>query len=155
MKVLSRTEFIKVRSEFEDFLSKWTWCRFVTLSTNDPTIGAEKAIERLRKWDAFVNRELVGKDWARRPEDRMWSFYFLEKADAHAHWHGVVRFMSWAPWHQERFDNYASQAWKKLMPSGSSDIQPVSEQSEVVKYVAKSVANSVSYEHYVVPDGFR
>jgi hypothetical protein len=156
----------EMRTEIPGWLDQWRFSRFVTLAFNDPT-SADARIpgsslkfgflrERLRRWDAHMNHALLGKHWAERYADRMFAFYTLEKANVNPHWHGLVRFFSGSGISvsdQERvFDEQAEPCWKKLVRSGTVDVQPITSQQGVSNYVAKTLAYELSYEHYVIPD---
>jgi hypothetical protein len=56
-------------------------------------------------------------------------FYFFEKPNGNAHWHGLVRFFSVENRPrslQERLFNYnAERIWLKLVPPGTVDVQPI------------------------------
>jgi hypothetical protein len=88
----------------------------------------------------------------------MWAFYFLEKPDTNPHWHGLVRFFTFESkplaLQEEIFDRNAERVWKKLVPTGTVDVQPITVQQGVIKYVAKMVPHPISYEQFVVPDEF-
>ena len=111
---------------------------------------------QLRQWDARVNHAILGSKWAKRDSDRIFCFYFLEKPDDNPHWHGLVRFFPIDDFPQEDqerlFDESAGRIWKKLITSGSTDIQPVTRQKGVIDYVSKMLPYPISYEFLVVPD---
>jgi hypothetical protein len=103
-----------------------------------------------------MNHALLGYKWAKRDPDRIFAFYFLEKPNDNPHWHGLVRFFPIDDFsHDEQakiFDENADQIWKKLVRSGSTDIQPVTCQKGVIDYVSKMLAYPLSYEFFVTPD---
>ncbi len=120
--------------------------------------GLKRMRRLLREWDARINRKVVGPNWQKRPEDRIWGFYFLEKPGSNPHWHGLIQFFP--PWpdraeeYAGRFDEWASVFWKELIPTGMADVQRIDNQSRVSDYVVKSLGFGVSYEHFIVPDEF-
>jgi hypothetical protein len=128
-----------LKTEIPAWLEQWKFDRYVTLATNDPSLAGKAKQgssiphgfirDRLREWDGRVNHAILGKHWAKRHSDRMWSFFFLEKPNVNPHWHGLVRFFpvdNMEISDQERmFDANAERIWKALMPSGSVDIQPI------------------------------
>src|SRR4051794_2020527 len=91
-----------LRRHIPAWLDTWEFHMFVTLAFNDESTSSSRLLgsslrygflrERLRKWDAFVNHRILGRKWSKRDAERMWSFFFLEKAETNPHWHGVVRF---------------------------------------------------------------
>lgn len=103
-----------------------------------------------------MNSAILGRHWANRHCDRIWAFYFLEKPASNPHWHGLIRFFpvdNYPQAEQERaFDANALRIWKKLVPSGTVDVQPITVKRGVINYVAKMVSYPISYEHFVTPD---
>ena len=157
-----------LKTEIPSWLEQWKFDRYVTLATNDPSLAGKPrqgssiphgfVRDRLREWDGRVNHAILGKHWAKRHSDRMWSFFFLEKPNANPHWHGLVRFFpvdNMEISYQERmFDDNAERIWKELMPSGSVDIQVITAQRGLADYISKMTPYEVSYEHFVTPDEF-
>jgi hypothetical protein len=88
----------------------------------------------------------------------MWAFYFLEKPNSNPHWHGLVRFFTAENkplgLQESIFDANAERIWKKLVPSGTVDVQPIPVQRGLIDYVAKMVSYPLSYEQFVTPDEF-
>jgi hypothetical protein len=103
-----------------------------------------------------MNSAILGRHWAKRHSDRIWAFYFLEKLSSNPHWHGLIRFFpvdNYPQAEQERaFDSNALPIWKKLVPSGTVDVQPITVQRGVINYVGKMLPYPISYEQFVTPD---
>jgi hypothetical protein len=81
-----------LKTEIPLWLENWKFDRFVTLATNGANLPARTFGSRhdrltglLEEWDGRMNRKLAGAKWSKRPEDRMWAFYFLEKRAANPH----------------------------------------------------------------------
>lgn len=154
--------------EVPAWLELWKFDRYVTLATNDPSLAGKPAPgssiphglirDRLREWDGRVNHAILGKHWAKRHADRMWSFFFLEKADVNPHWHGLVRFFPVENMtigdQTALFEGNAERIWKKLVPPGSVDIQVITEQRGLADYITKMTPHEISYAHFVTPDEF-
>jgi hypothetical protein len=151
-----------------EWLDNWRFHFFVTLSTNDADMGSRSSVgsnerysylrDRLREFDARMNRQLLGREWQRSP-DRMFGFWFLEKPDVNPHWHGLVRFfasgdMDKLALQKAVFQREALKIWTELVPSGEVDIQLIADQPYVSKYVVKSLGHDVNYSNFVVPDQF-
>lgn len=155
----------KVKSKLIDWLNDWQFSRFVTLTFNanapqsrNKIPNTDQVRRTLRKWDAFMNHELIGRYWSERHADRMFNVYFPEKLDSNPHWHGLIRFMD-APGHsvsdqQLDFDTHANRLWTKLVPAGSVDVQTVRWQEGAAKYATKAIEDGVIYELFIVPDEF-
>ena len=50
------------------------------------------------------------------------------------------------------FDQNAELIWKKLVPTGSVDVQPITVPRGVIEYVGKMLGYPVSLESFVTPD---
>jgi hypothetical protein len=112
--------------------------------------------DRLREFDGRMNHSILGRHWAKRHSDRIWAFWFLEKPQLNPHWHGLVRFfpvdnMTIAE-QESIFDQNAERIWKKLVPTGSVNVQPIGVQRGVIEYVGKMLGYPVSLESFVTPD---
>jgi hypothetical protein len=142
---------VPARKLMPRWLDQWEFTRFVTLATNNTSMSGSSLPtsqlpygmlrDKLREWDGRINRAIVGKHWARRQEERIWAFYFLEKPDANPHWHGLVRFFPIAgkprAFQEQVFDEHAEPEWQALVPAGTADVQPVT--------VQKGVADAILY----------
>ena len=154
-----------LKTQIPLWLENWKFDRFVTLATNGANLPARTFGSRhdhltglLEEWDGRMNRKLAGPKWSKRPEDRMWAFYFLEKPAANPHWHGLVRLTpppGMLAKHGELFDRHAESIWKALVPSGTVKSLPIFDQRGVADYVAKSLPYPVSYAYFVTPDQFQ
>ena len=68
------------------WLDQWRFTRFVTLATNDPSLGAKLLQgsnlkygvlrDRLREWDGRMNCQILGKKWAQRELGSDFRFLF-------------------------------------------------------------------------------
>lgn len=155
---------LKLRDALKDWLHRYPFQRRVTLAVNEPLSGrTPEAIglqmrELAKKFDARLCHALIGKNWARLHDHRPLTFFALEKAEAHPHWHGLV----WV--HAEGFelgkqlltiDKEAGKIWKKLAPAGSCDVQRVDNLDKAIDYATKSLPDMLNLECFVVPDEFR
>jgi hypothetical protein len=154
------------RKDFRKWLQEWQFTRFITLTFNDSMVGDAPAAgssqkggfvyARLKMWDARVNAKLLGKHWAKMAPDRTFAFFVLEKSASNPHWHGLVRFYTEDPAELLRqeglFDQHAGRIWRRLVKSGTSDIQIVTDQAGATKYITKSFGNDVDYWNFIVPD---
>jgi hypothetical protein len=147
-----------LKSAIPGWVEQWHFTRFVTLTFNDVAVGEDRMRERLRRWDALINGEILGRDWATRHADRMFAIYFPEKVESNPHWHGLIRFFALDDSHrqeQERiFDLNAERLWEKLVPRGSLDNQPIYDLGGAAEYVAKAAGNEVLFERFITPDAF-
>ena len=152
----------RYRQEMTVWLSKWTYHRYVTLTFNQPYAGDRTAIgsslkhghlkRTLRSWDARVNRAILGRHWSAMDADRTWSFFTLEKPGSNPHFHGLVRFFTNDEDEISRqakiFDNNIERIWKELVPSGSIDLQDISDRAGVTKYIAKTINCDINADNF-------
>lgn len=148
------------------WLQHWNFTRLVTLTFNQPGDGMHHAIDgtaafmrdRLYHFDARMNRRLIGRDWQRRPDNRMFHFFAPEKIQANPHWHGLVCFYRAAGEELSRqhaiFDRHAKTIWGELAPKGTLDVKPVDDLLGGIDYVAKSLQTRVNWDHCIFPDQF-
>ena len=159
----------ELKAAIPTWLDNWKFSRFVTLAFNDASAGDARMPgsqlqggflrDRLRMWDGRINHAILGRYWAERHGDRTFAFYTVEKVGSNPHWHGLVRFFSEDPDEVHRqeqiFDAEAATLWKKLVPSGTTDVQVVDNQLGVANYIAKTLAYPLYFESYIVPDEFQ
>lgn len=162
----------KVLEELVAWLNTKGFTHFVTLATNDPdlrsadrrVIGDLRGVDRMdalvRRWDARMNRALVGPKWAKPlyEMDRMFAFYFLEKASTNPHWHALIRIDDDDPDRRatklKKLHELTEENWLSIISSGSTDVKRIYDQEDVVNYVAKELGRPVSYEHFIPADVF-
>jgi hypothetical protein len=157
---LSDMDLKILRPHYVSWMARWRWTHFITLATNDhdQRLSPDAMCRLLKSWDARMNRRLIGPKWAKRPDERLFAFYFLEKCVVNPHWHGLV--MLDEPDRMKRGTQSlllrldAESVWKKLNRSGSVDVQAVDESDGVRRYVAKGLADEIQYSSIVVPRGF-
>ncbi|MCP8884494.1 hypothetical protein NIM87_13320 [Devosia sp. XJ19-1] len=156
----------------KDAWLRWTierqWDRYITLSFNEPAklnrLGdvTESEIasrrDKLKEWDGRMNRCLLGRNWAKLHDYRMFNMYTMEKPRTNPHFHGLVHFFNVDEAERERqakiFDDRAEDIWKYLVASGDVDVKPVFNELGVANYVGKSITDSLNFENWVPPDEF-
>jgi hypothetical protein len=160
------SDMYKAPELLREWLSNWPFSRFVTLTLNEPGTGVSRSIsstaahmrERLYQFDARMNRRLLGKDWQRRPDNRIFYFFAPEKLAQNPHWHGVVYFYGAVGDELKRqeaiFDRRAPSIWKDLAPKGSVDVKAIDDLPGGIGYIAKMQWLRVNYDHCIFPDEF-
>jgi hypothetical protein len=166
MDELRNNDLKRTPEQLREWLSRWPFSRFVTLTLNEPGMGvshklsatASRMRDRLYQFDARMNHKLLGKHWQRRPANRMLHFFAPEKLNHNPHWHGLVCFYQATGddlLRQESiFDLNAQSIWADLVPKGSADVKPVKDLPGGIDYVAKSQWLQINYEHCIFPDEF-
>jgi hypothetical protein len=153
-------ELARLRPHFVRWLDRWRWTHFVTLATNDhrQNLSPDILHRRLRGWDAAMNRRLFGQKWTRRPDERLFAAYFLEKPTVNPHWHGLIMLDHPDPRvrikQAYRLRWEGGFAWRKLNPGGTIDVQEVNLREGIAKYVTKEVGHMIQYNFFVAPRAF-
>lgn len=156
----TEAELARLRPDFIRWLDRWRWTHFVTLATNDQggRLRPQRLYYFLREWDARVNRRLFGPKWSRRPDQRLFAAYFLEKPAVNPHWHALIMLDDPDPAVRLRQARElrieGMRAWRPLRQSGTFDIREVDLRRGVEKYVTKELGYMVQYEHFVAPRQF-
>lgn len=133
---------------------QFTFTHFITLASNSNDVSLDVMKDRLKGWDARVNRELYGPKWLKHYDELLWFFAFLEKPDVNPHWHLLCRFTDADK--LARFTPVAGMKWSKMLPMGTVDVQQITEKhSRVVDYVVKRVGGEIEYRNFITPDEFR
>jgi hypothetical protein len=117
------------REQIPAWLDRWGFDDFVTLATNNPSLGRAQSgssadycrlRDLLRERDSRMHRKLVGRDWVRRKADRMWGFYFLEKPSSNPHWHALIRFCNaWPGLREKQQENPCPSGVAAALPVGN------------------------------------
>lgn len=161
LRMLSRTPALMT-----EWLSRWDFTRFVTLTFSQPGDGMNYAVggtitfmrDRLKQMDARMNRKIIGRDYYNRPANRLFHFFAPEKIATNPHWYGVVSFYGANEEERARqeklFDENLGPIWSRLVPAGTVDLKPINDRSGGIGYVAKALCLEVNFNHCVLPDEF-
>lgn len=144
----------RMRQELRTKLLYYDFTHFITLASNHQPLGYPRMRELLKAWDARVNREINGRKWAKRPDERLVWFAFPEKMDVNPHWHMIVQVDPHIE-NEERaartecLPEIGQRHWLSLMRQGSFDCQSV-ESPDVIRYITKMSADNTHFEKFVV-----
>ncbi|MBS0126551.1 hypothetical protein KB874_20940 [Aestuariicoccus sp. KMU-90] len=148
-----------MKSELVSRLSEFRFDYFVTLATNHSTLTPRAMRDRLKIWDARMNRFLIGPKWNRRPDERLVWFAFLEKAAVNPHWHLLVELdpappSATAKARQARFEIEAKLNWEGLVKSGDVDVKTVAD-PRVIEYCSKELWSDDAFTAFVCSREFQ
>lgn len=153
------------------WLNTQNFTHFVTLATNEPDLrsanrkviaglqGADRMTALAKRWDAQMNRLLVGPRWSQpsRRADRMFASYFLEKPLTNPHWHVLIRIddddFDRRTRKIEKLHDRTEEIWLEIITSGSTAVRTIHD-GGAANYVAKELQHQLSYEHFIIPDMF-
>lgn len=144
----------RMRQELRTRLLDYDFTHFITLASNHQPLGYPRMREVLKAWDARVNREINGRRWAKRPDERLVWFAFPEKLEVNPHWHMIVQVdpdieNEARAARTERLSEIGHKHWLSLVRQGSFDCQSI-ESPEVIRYITKMSADNTHFEKFIV-----
>ncbi len=144
----------RMREELRTKLCSYDFTHFITLASNHQPLRYPRMRSLLKEWDARVNREINGRKWTQRPDERLVWFAFPEKIDLNPHWHMIVQVdqnieFSERAARTQRLSEIGHMHWLSLVRQGSFDCQSV-ESSRVIEYITKMSAEETHFEKFVV-----
>lgn len=146
--------------EISHWLQGQRFTHFITLTTQDQSLSIDGMRNRLRQWDARLNRALYGPKWAEKRDELVWFFAFLEAPFLNPHWHLLLR-VDDSPVTGKLIDtrtlyDTVRRVWSRLAPAGTVDVQHVTDEidAELVDYVGKQLGSVTQYTSFVTPDEF-
>ena len=150
---------LRMKRELVNRLSEFRFDYFVTLATNHSTLSQQAMRDRLKIWDARMNRFLVGPKWNNRPDERLVWFAFLEKAAVNPHCPLLVELdpapqSATARDRQKRFEIEAKLNWEGLVKSGDVDVKAVADQ-RVIEYCSKELWRDEAFKALVCSREFQ
>jgi len=149
-----QNEHERMREELRKRLAGFEFTHFITLTANHQPISYSRMRDRLREWDARINRYLNGPKWQKRPDERLLWFAFPEKLEVNPHWHLIAQVdpdieNTNRLVRTERLPLVGERFWLELLPQGSFDCQDI-DSKRVIQYVTKAVASELYFEKFVV-----
>lgn len=125
---------------------------FVTANFNCDT-SEQSVRSALRRWHGQIDRKLLGPKWNKRPDEQRTLFVaFVEHPDNNRHFHMMVK--STAP---IVFEAIAENAWQKIVPAGSMDVQYLVHRLDRMKttnYSTKDVWNPYQMSNFIISTEF-
>lgn len=122
----------RLKASWAEFLGRWSWEWFCTLTFAEVRVHPERADKCFRVWLAKVNAARFGRRWRRQGKGVLWARGIEFQRRGSVHFHallarvGAVRRLS------------MMDEWSNL--AGWARIRPVERQDLVRKYVSKYVA---------------
>ena len=121
-----------LKASWAEFLGRWSWEWFCTLTFVSDRVHPERANKCFRVWLAKVNEAAFGRHWRRRGKGVLWARGTEFQRRGSVHFHALLARVG-----QARRLSMMDE-WAKL--AGWARIRPVTRQDLVRKYVAKYVA---------------
>lgn len=160
MSAVPQTHATRTLTELRAWMKINTFHRFVTFTFND-LVSDTLCRERLKEWDARINRKILGPQWSKMRDARLFAFFGMEKQDRNPHWHGVIKLCSTETKTLNQicteFDQSTERIWTTLVPAGTVDVKAIENSSnsrDFVDYLTKSVTFEDNFARFIVPDEF-
>ena len=153
------TEISRMRRAWVDRLSEFPFSHAVTLGTNHKNWSYEVMRQKLKEWDARVNRELNGPLWTKRPDERLVWIAFPEKLHVNPHWHMLVS-VDRDVGTGRRASAYAhltatvERIWIDLVPSGTAECKAL-DSGPWPWYITKEFQQHGRYGQFVLSREFQ
>ncbi|WP_375588382.1 hypothetical protein ABWH89_13875 [Hoeflea alexandrii] len=147
--------------EISHWLQDQRFTHFITLTTHEHSLSIDGMRHQLREWDARVNRALIGRNWQKRRDQRIWNYSFLESPGINPHWHLLLRLddtpVAGRVPDTQMLEDHARQAWARISPAGTVDIQEINGKTDLklTDYVVKELRSMAQYSSFVLPDEFQ
>jgi len=136
---------LNFRSVYMDWISDGHYENpvFVTLATNCENSNVEWSSQyekqkyfqnKINSWDAAMCRHFIGKHYTDFPSKRQSGIMWTEHASTNIHYHGHVDIRSWSI---KDYTAVSDTKWRNLVPSGTVDIQPVTDPKRLIGYMMK------------------
>lgn len=144
--------------EIAGWLENLGFTHFVTLAFNPNKLrtggtgrtllpgGSQRAVQRLREWDACVNRRALGRRWSKKVDERMRAAAFLEHPRTNTHWHLLV--LPPVVPEPSGFVHLMEAEWRKLEPNGTVQIEPIYDSKQLSRYVTKELGDPECWERF-------
>jgi ABC-type cobalamin transport system ATPase subunit len=151
----------RLRNEIPGWLQEHRVTHYITLTTHDQSLSIDRMRNRLRQWDAHLNHALIGRNWQKRRDQRIWCFCFLESPDANPHWHILLRLdetpVAGRVPDTQLLEHHTRRIWAELSPAGTVDVQEIFGKTDLklTNYVAKQLRSMAQCSSFVPPDEFQ
>jgi len=158
------TTKMRERDAIVTYLNERRWTHYVTLATHDMSYSL--SIDRLKGlaklWEAKMHQILVGAHWVRKYDERFQGFYVIEKPRSSPHLHAILQLdrpddqcsgRDTLLTRARALEYFTPFVWKRLSPSGSSDVKIIStkeDQTRIVTYITKELLYPQQFENYIL-----
>lgn len=147
-----------MRKEFVARLQEFNFGYAITLGVNHRQLPVATMRDRLKAWDAKMNRFLNGSSWMKRTDERILWVALLEKSEVNPHWHLVASpdphgFKDTRASRYRAFGPQAQLIWRNLEPKGTYHCDELVG-SDWEWYITKELGTAVGIEEFVIAREF-
>lgn len=128
------------RASIIGFVAQLNPALAITLAFNRDTTPAGAARD-LKHLHARLDRMILGPGWAKRAQDRSRYVAVIEHVDTNLHIHLAL---SCAPEFVERIAASVPVIWKKMIPTSSVVVEPITDAPGWGNYIAKAITPQTS-----------
>src|SRR3954447_6097405 len=142
------------RLEWEEWLAKQKFDRFVTLNFNRDTTPAG-ARRTFGSFLARLDRRFLGRRWCEKGWERTFGVAVLENQETNLHIHVAMRLpMSAAALSFGEQQLYLESTWNQLVAGGQCHVQAVYDRAGVAHYMAKQLPRRGYAKGYILSTEF-
>jgi len=154
------TQSNDVRKALPNWLKGLSFTHFVTLAFNQKMSAKPKYIleysrDKLRHYHAKLECRMYGKHWHLKPQSkRLFYVAFPEKILSNMHYHLLMKI---SPLHEEKFNQYAGDIWRKVVKSGTFDSKPFETAINAdgyLSYVSKDQYLPLNFNNTIISSEF-
>lgn len=142
-----RPEVQQYREAMAELVASFEPTHFITLAFNRDSVSMAGARATIHRFHGFLDHACLGPKWQKKVQQRSSYVGVVEKPRTHFHVHLAVKV---APGVRVSADEVAC-LWKKLVPSGSVDVQAVKDGYGLGRYIAKDIVPETSERIFVSP----
>ncbi len=143
---------IKVQKGLVELLVEFDSDWFVTLTFNRTGYSYAAAKVQLERFHARLDRLQLGKHWSQSTE-RTEFIAVPEIRNGTLHYHLFLK-LATDPRNGFDWEGSAPGLWKKIVPAGTVNIQPIGDKRRRAEYVTKDAWRCASIEHFVLSSEF-
>ena len=132
-----------VRKGVEQWMHDPRWTHFLTLCENrETTLSA--AERHFRTFCACVDECFLGRRYSSKPDLRQLIVVFPEHLESNLHFHGMMEIKPSKRVPMSEVEAVLLSEWKKVVVSGSIDVQKIYDASGLARYMTKELKSQGS-----------
>jgi hypothetical protein len=143
-----------IQRAMANWLAKLPCEWFVTLNFNrDATFNQVR--HKFGKWLQRIDRQILGRNYARRGNDRTIAVGIHENLNSNAHIHMLLKFPESARnLSKRKLRKISKTAWTKIVRSGKVDFQRARNNNIVARYISKGTSDPKAYSQIMLSSEF-
>lgn len=128
----------KLRAAYIQWLPRKKWNFFLTIKFNT-TSSLEAARTNFKRLCQALDRKLIGPKYGRRNRRRTLIVVASEHIHSNFHFHGMLKLCCKRRPKRRRLEKLLDKLWKRILPSGSVDLQRLCDAKGAAGYMTKEL----------------